>query len=54
MNIKFLIDEDFLNYKKASMFIGFPNCSLKCDKDAALSVVKTVPFQSDCNKNKIK
>ena len=34
MKIKFLVDEDFLNYKKASMFIGFPNCSLKCDAEA--------------------
>ena len=30
MKIKFLADEDFINYKKASMFIGFPSCSFKC------------------------
>ena len=24
MQIKFLVEEDFVNYKKPSMFIGFP------------------------------
>lgn len=33
MRIKFLVDEDFVNYKKPSMFIGFPNCNWKCEKD---------------------
>ena len=33
MNIKQLIDEDFVNYKKASMFIGFPICSWKCEME---------------------
>lgn len=31
MKIKGLIDEDFVNYKKPSMYIAFPNCSFKCD-----------------------
>lgn len=29
-----LIQEDFTNYKKPSMFIGFPECSGKCNKIA--------------------
>lgn len=33
MHIKFLLEEDFVNYKKPSMFIGFPNCSWKCEKE---------------------
>lgn len=33
MIIKQLLDEDFVNYKKPSMFIGFPHCSWKCEKD---------------------
>ena len=33
MIIKQLVDEDFVNYKKASMFIGFPNCTFKCEKE---------------------
>ena len=32
MKIKFLVDEDFVNYKKPSMFIGFPHCSMKCGR----------------------
>ena len=33
MIIKQLLDEDFVNYKKPSMFIGFPYCTFKCDKE---------------------
>lgn len=33
MKLKFLIDEDMVNYKKTSMFVGFPYCSFKCDID---------------------
>lgn len=33
MKVKTIIDEDFINYKKASMYIAFPNCSFKCGKD---------------------
>ena len=33
MVIKNLIDEDFVNYKKPSMFIITPTCSFKCDKE---------------------
>lgn len=50
MEIKTLLDEDFVNYKKASMFIGFPYCSFKCDKgykqqvcqNSALAVSKAI------------
>ncbi len=34
MQIKGLIDEDFVNYKKPSMFIIFPFCSFKCENEA--------------------
>lgn len=33
MEIKGLITEDFVNYKKASMTIIFPYCTFKCGKD---------------------
>lgn len=33
MLIKFLVEEDFVNYKKPSMFIGFPTCDWKCEKE---------------------
>lgn len=38
MIIKQLIDEDFSNYKKTSMFIGFPTCSWKCEKECGQKV----------------
>lgn len=38
MRIKFLVEEDFINYKKPSLFIGFPNCSFKCDKECGFAV----------------
>ena len=34
MTVKGIIDEDFVNYKKPSMFIAFPRCSFKCDKES--------------------
>ena len=33
MKIKGLVDEDFLQYKKPSMFIICSHCSFKCDKE---------------------
>ena len=33
MKVKFLVEEDFVNYKKPSMFIGFPTCTWKCEKE---------------------
>ena len=38
MKILGIIDEDFINYKKPSMVIEFPYCSLKCDKECGQSV----------------
>ena len=38
MLIKGIIDEDFLNYKKPSMYIAMPNCSFKCDKECGRAV----------------
>lgn len=38
MLIKQIIDEDFANYKKPSMVIGFPKCSFKCDVECGKQV----------------
>ena len=38
MLVKGIIDEDFLNYKKPSMYIAMPNCSFKCDKECGRTV----------------
>ncbi len=33
-----VVDEDFINYKKPSMTLEFPYCTLKCDKDSGVAV----------------
>ena len=38
MKIKKLIEEDFVNYKKPSMVLGFPHCTFKCDKECGQCV----------------
>ena len=38
MEIKGIIDEDFVNYKKPSMVILTPSCSFKCDKECGKNV----------------
>ena len=34
MKVINIIPEDFVNYKKPSIFIGFPYCTFKCNKEA--------------------
>lgn len=38
MKIKGIIDEDFINYKKPSMYIAFPKCSFKCNKECGRAI----------------
>lgn len=38
MKVKNIIDEDFTNYKKPSMFIGTSSCDFKCDKECGKPV----------------
>lgn len=38
MIVKDIIAEDFVNYKKPSMFIIMPYCSFKCDKECGENV----------------
>lgn len=38
MEIKNLVDEDFCQYGKPSMFIGMPHCTFKCDKECGCEV----------------
>lgn len=49
MQIKFLIDNDFVNYKKSSMFIGFPHCTFKCDKECGEEVCQNSPLVKQPN-----
>ena len=36
MRLKMIKDEDFVNYRKASMFIGTITCTFKCCKEAGI------------------
>lgn len=38
MKVKSIIFEDFVNYKKPSMFIGTSSCDFKCDKECGKPV----------------
>ena len=38
MLVKDILDEDFINYKKASMTISFPRCNWKCEKECGKQV----------------
>lgn len=38
MKTRGVIFEDFINYKKPSMYIIFPNCNFKCDKECGRPV----------------
>lgn len=49
MIIKGIIEEDSINYKKTSMIIEFPYCSLKCDKDCGRAVCQNSPLLSQPN-----
>lgn len=51
MVIKQLIDEDFVNYKKPSMLIGFPYCSWKCDKECGMQVCQNSALATAISKN---
>lgn len=55
MKIKNILDEDFVNYKVPSMYIAFPFCSFKCEKDCGikccqnsdLAKSKTIDYDDD-------
>ena len=38
MEVKGIIDEDFINYRKPSMVIEFPHCNFKCDRECGKQV----------------
>jgi hypothetical protein len=38
LTIKTIIDEDFINYKKPSMYIAMPSCDFKCCREAGISI----------------
>ena len=44
MLIKGLIDEDFINYKLCNMFILFPHCTFKCEKECGIKCCQNSPL----------
>lgn len=46
MIVKGLLDEDFVNYKKPSMVVMFPNCTFKCDKECGMQVCQNSALAS--------
>lgn len=49
MKFKGIIDEDFVNYKKPSMFLIFPKCSFKCDKECGRQVCQNSALAKEKN-----
>ena len=49
MLIKGLVNEDFINYKKPSMYIAFPICDFKCDYEAGCSICQNSPLIREPN-----
>ena len=38
MELRGLVDYDICNYKTPSMFLIFPNCTFKCDKECGKAI----------------
>lgn len=49
MFVKNIIEEDFCNYSKPSMFIIFPSCSFKCDKEAGCTICQNSALAEEPN-----
>ena len=46
MNLKGIIDIDFVNYKKTSMVLEFPKCNFKCDKECGKQICQNSSLAS--------
>lgn len=53
MIVKGIRDEDFVNYKKPSMFISFPSCNWKCEKECGRQVCQNGTLATAHNINVI-
>ena len=51
MIIKGITDEDFLNYKKPALFIAFPYCDFKCDKENGNQICQNSSLAYASNKS---
>lgn len=50
MLLKDVIIEDFINYKKPSLYLIFPFCSFKCDKECGRQICQNMPLTQYSNK----
>lgn len=46
MLLKGLIEEDFLQYKEPSMFLIFPSCTMKCDRECGRPICQNSDLAS--------
>lgn len=49
MLLKSIVDEDICNYKKTSLFIAFPYCTFKCEKDCGIQCCQNSPLVKALN-----
>ena len=49
MLLKSIVDEDICNYKKTSLFIAFPYCNFKCEKDCGIQCCQNSPLVKALN-----
>jgi hypothetical protein len=49
ITVKGIQDEDFVNYKKAAMFISFSKCSWKCEKECGKKVCQNGTLATSLN-----
>ena len=47
MELRGLIEDDFINYKLPSMFLIFPHCNFKCCKEAGNDICQNMPIIKD-------
>lgn len=47
MRLRGLVEEDFTNYKKPSMFLIVPFCTFKCDKEYGTQICQNLPVTKE-------
>ena len=52
MILKGLIEEDFVNYKNAAMYLIFPNCDFKCEKECGKKLCQNSKLIKEWKRNK--
>lgn len=51
MKVKKIIEEDFNDYKLPSMFIAFPFCTFKCERESGIQVCQNKDLDKSLNKD---